>query len=75
MTWSPWAGLPEESNLFEYVRNSKVDRDEVFQSMGDTAEGQKAGGRKLQATYDLAMNTHGSIGHFDAWSQSSRTAI
>ena len=62
VTWSPWAGLPEESNLFEYVRNSKVDRDEVFQNIGDTAEAQRAGGRKLQATYDLAMNTHGSIG-------------
>lgn len=62
VTWSPWAGLPEESNLFEYVRNSKVVRDEVFQSMGDTGEAQRAGGRKLQATYDLAMNTHGSIG-------------
>ena len=62
VTWSAWAGLPDEANLFEYVRNSKVDRDEVFQSVGDTGRGQKAGGRTLQATYDLAMNTHGSIG-------------
>ena len=60
--WSEWTGLPVESQLFEYVRNSKVDRDEVFQSMGNTAEALKAGGRTLQATYDLAMNTHGSIG-------------
>jgi CO/xanthine dehydrogenase Mo-binding subunit len=29
---------------------------------GNTAEALKAGGRTLQATYDLAMNTHGSIG-------------
>ena len=60
--WSDWTGLPEESQLFEYVRNSKVDRNEVFQSTGDTADAPKAGGRTLQATYDLAMNTHGSIG-------------
>jgi nicotinate dehydrogenase subunit B len=60
--WSEWTGLPEQSQLFEYVRNSKVDRSEVFQSMGNTAEALKAGGRALQATYDLAMNTHGSIG-------------
>jgi nicotinate dehydrogenase subunit B len=60
--WSDWAGLPVESKLFEYVRNSRVERDEIFQSMGNTAEGMKAGGRRLQATYDFAMNTHGSIG-------------
>ena len=30
--WSDWAGLPEESQLFEYVRNSKVDRNEVLQT-------------------------------------------
>jgi CO/xanthine dehydrogenase Mo-binding subunit len=60
--WSDWAGLPAESQLFEYVRNSKVDRNEVFQSTGNTDEAVKAGGRTLQATYDLAMNTHGSIG-------------
>jgi len=60
--WSDWAGLPEESKLFEYVRNSKVERNDVFQSVGDVAEAMKAGGRTLQATYDVAMNTHGSIG-------------
>ena len=60
--WSDWAGLPDESKLFEYVRNSKIDRSEVFQSDGDPAEALKRGGRTLQATYDLAMNTHGSIG-------------
>jgi nicotinate dehydrogenase subunit B len=60
--WSDWAGLPEQSQLWEYVRNSKVDRSEVFQSNGDSAEALKRSGRTLQATYDLAMNTHGSIG-------------
>ncbi len=60
--WSDWAGLPVESQLFEYVRNSKIARSEVFQSAGDTAKVMMAGGRKLQATYELAMNTHGSIG-------------
>ena len=41
--WSDWAGLPEESQLLEYVRNSKIDRSEVFQSMGNTTEALKAG--------------------------------
>lgn len=60
--WSAWGGLPDETQLFDYVRNSKVERDVVFQSNGDSAEALKRAGRKLQATYDLAMNTHGSIG-------------
>ena len=60
--WTDWAGLPEESRLFDYIRNSKIDRNEVFQSTGDSTAAMKQGGRMLQATYDLAMNTHGSIG-------------
>jgi nicotinate dehydrogenase subunit B len=60
--WSDWAGLPDESKLFEFVRNSKIDRSEVFQSNGNSAEALKRSGRTLQATYELAMNTHGSIG-------------
>ena len=60
--WSDWAGLPDEAQLFEYVRKSKVDRNEVLQSAGDPAEAFKRGGRTVQAIYDLAINTHGSIG-------------
>jgi nicotinate dehydrogenase subunit B len=61
-TWSAWAGLPEESRLFDWVRNAKVDRTEVLQSTGNASEAPKPGGRTLKATYDKAMNTHGSIG-------------
>ena len=61
-TWSDWAGLPDEANLVEYVRGSKIDRNEVLQSVGDTTEASKARGKALHATYDLTMNTHGSIG-------------
>jgi nicotinate dehydrogenase subunit B len=61
-TWSAWAGLPEESKLFEWVRNSKINRTEVLQSTGNANEARKPGGRSLHATYDMTMNTHGSIG-------------
>ena len=61
-TWSAWAGLPDQSKLFEYLRASTVARTDVFQSMGDTTEAFKAGGKTLQATYDFPLNTHGSIG-------------
>ena len=55
-------GCPNESKLFEYVRNSKVERDDRVPVDGDSAAALKGAGRTLQATYDLAMNTHGSIG-------------
>jgi len=61
-TWSPWAGLPDETRLFEYVRRSKVARNEVLQTAGDTAAALNGPGTTLRATYELAMNTHGSIG-------------
>jgi nicotinate dehydrogenase subunit B len=62
VTWSAWDGLPDERRLFEYVRSSKVERNEVLQSAGDTSEALKGPGKALQATYELPMNTHGSIG-------------
>ena len=61
-TWSAWAGLPDESRLFEYVRRSTVARNEVLQSAGDSAAALNGPGTALRATYELALNTHGSIG-------------
>ena len=61
-SWSKWDGLPEKSRTWEYVRNTKVVRDEVFQNVGDTAKTMPAGAKQLAATYDFAVHTHGSIG-------------
>ncbi|MFO1313393.1 MAG: molybdopterin cofactor-binding domain-containing protein [Burkholderiales bacterium] len=60
--WSAWSGLPDESRLFEYVRRSRVARNEVLQVAGDSAAALTGPGTTLRATYELAMNTHGSIG-------------
>jgi CO/xanthine dehydrogenase Mo-binding subunit len=62
-TWSEWKGLPEQAKLYEYVRGSKVAKDEVTGNVGNTAEAMaKDGVKKLAATYDFAIHTHGSIG-------------
>ena len=37
-TWSAWAGLPEESQLIRLRAHSKINRNEVLQSMGDMTE-------------------------------------
>lgn len=61
--WSHWAGLPDKKKLFEYVRASKVNKDEELQKVGDTASALRGPGVKpIKATYDFAIHTHGSIG-------------
>jgi nicotinate dehydrogenase subunit B len=62
-TWSPWEGLPEKAKIFEYVRATKVAKDEVTGSAGNTSEALAREGLKyIGATYDFAIHTHGSIG-------------
>jgi CO/xanthine dehydrogenase Mo-binding subunit len=61
--WSDWAGLPEQSKLWEYVRGTKVVKDEDFQKVGDAGEGLKTPNAKIvSASYNFAIHTHGSIG-------------
>jgi CO/xanthine dehydrogenase Mo-binding subunit len=60
--WSKWDGLPKEDKLWEYVRATKINHSDVLQTVGNTAEAAQAAPRKLSATYDFAIHTHGSIG-------------
>jgi CO/xanthine dehydrogenase Mo-binding subunit len=60
--WSDWQGLPEQSRLWEHVRATKISRDEVVQNIGDTAQAIPTSARKLSASYDFAIHTHGSMG-------------
>jgi nicotinate dehydrogenase subunit B len=62
-TWSQWEGLPEQAKLFDYIRAAKVAKDDVTGNVGNAAEAMgKDGVKKLSATYDFAIHTHGSIG-------------
>ena len=61
--WSKSETLPEAAELWDFVRASKVVKDEVTSNVGNTAEAiGKQGTRTLKATYDFAIHTHGSIG-------------
>ena len=62
VTWSNWEGLPEEDKLWEYVRGTPIVRDDVTSSIGTSRTALGAAPRKLSATYDFAIHTHGSIG-------------
>ena len=60
--WSDWQGLPEQSRLWEHVRNTRVSKDDVTSNVGNAAEAMGGGARRLSATYDFAIHTHGSLG-------------
>ena len=60
--WSDWQGLPEKSQLWDHVRNTKAVSDEVFQNVGDPAKAASGAARNVAASYDFAVHTHGSIG-------------
>ena len=61
-TWSDWAGLPDEVAAFRVRAQLEGRPQRGAAEHRRTAAGRKPGNRTLQATYDLTMNTHGSIG-------------
>jgi len=62
-TWSKSETLPDQAKLWDHVRATKVVKDEVTSNTGDTAEAMgKDGAKVIKATYDFAIQTHGSIG-------------
>jgi len=60
--WSAWSGLPEQAQIWEHVRHTKILKDDVTSNRGDSAGAWAAAPRKFAATYDFAIHTHGSIG-------------
>jgi nicotinate dehydrogenase subunit B len=60
--WSAWSGLPEQSQIWEHVRHTKILKDDITSSRGDSEAVLTGAPRKLAATYDFAIHTHGSIG-------------
>jgi nicotinate dehydrogenase subunit B len=60
--WSTWEGLPDQTQLWAYVRKTKVNKDETLQGTGNTADAMQTAAKKISATYDFAIHTHGSIG-------------
>lgn len=60
--WSSAESLPEQSKLWEHVRATKVASQKLTSNIGDTASAMAEEGTKMTATYDFAIQTHGSIG-------------
>ena len=60
--WSDWQGLPDEDKIWDYVRGTKIVRDDVTSNRGDVEAVLAAADHRLASTYDFAIHTHGSIG-------------
>jgi CO/xanthine dehydrogenase Mo-binding subunit len=61
--WSDWEGLPDQAKLWDYVRATKINKDEDLQKVGNSAEALKTPNAKnVAASYNFAIHTHGSIG-------------
>ncbi|PYO01283.1 MAG: xanthine dehydrogenase family protein molybdopterin-binding subunit [Candidatus Rokuibacteriota bacterium] len=61
-TWSSWAGLPEMDKVYEHVRSTPINKDEVTITRGDPKAALAGAAKRLNATYEFAIHTHGSIG-------------
>jgi nicotinate dehydrogenase subunit B len=61
-TWSAWEGLPDPTKLWDHVRSTRVAKDEITSQVGSSAEAMEKAPKRLVATYDFAIHTHGSIG-------------
>jgi nicotinate dehydrogenase subunit B len=61
-TWSDWSGLPDKDGIWEHVRKSPVAKDEELQKAGNSTGALQSGAKTLSATYNFAINTHGSLG-------------
>ena len=61
-TWSKSETLPDANKLWDHVRTTTIVKDDITSNIGDATTAMAAEGKKLSATYDFAIHTHGSIG-------------
>ena len=61
-SWSSWEGLPEQNKLWDHVRATKINKDDVTSNIGNAEQALEQAAKKISATYNFAIHTHGSIG-------------
>ncbi|GGA66937.1 aldehyde dehydrogenase [Nitratireductor aestuarii] len=60
--WSDWKGLPDQSKIYDYVRNSEIDKTDVVATAGDAAGALANAKKTLEATYSFPIHSHASLG-------------
>ena len=60
--WTPGAGLPEQSTVFEHWRKRPTAKVEANQKAGDAPAALAGAARRIKASYQFATQTHASLG-------------
>jgi nicotinate dehydrogenase subunit B len=60
--WSEVATLPDQARLWDVVRATPVVREDVTSAIGDIDQALRIAKTAHEATFDFAIQTHGSIG-------------
>mgnify|MGYP000004578040 FL=1 len=60
--WATPDTLPDQAQLYDYWRKLPVAKNEAVIKTGDARQALAGAAKRLQATYDFAPHTHGSIG-------------
>jgi CO/xanthine dehydrogenase Mo-binding subunit len=60
--WATPNTLPEQAKLYDYWRKLPVAKNEAVIKTGDATQALAGAAKRIQATYDFAPHTHGSIG-------------
>src|SRR5258705_13029998 len=61
-SWSDWQGLPDEDKLWDYVRSTRITHEDVTSDRCNVDVALSKSNKRLSATYDFAIHTHGTIG-------------
>jgi CO/xanthine dehydrogenase Mo-binding subunit len=62
VTWSQWAGLPDQAHIYEAIRGLKLEASATLVDTGHYDQALAAGAKTVKATYQWPLQTHGSIG-------------
>jgi nicotinate dehydrogenase subunit B len=62
VTWTAGTGLPDQATVFDTWRKSPIAKEEVTQNVGDAKSALDGSAKRLNATYDFAVQTHATIG-------------
>jgi CO/xanthine dehydrogenase Mo-binding subunit len=60
--WSDWAGLPDQSTLFDHLKKSAIEKDEFPIQRGDAKAAMPKGVKQFSASYYYPYQGHASMG-------------
>ncbi|NYT79154.1 xanthine dehydrogenase family protein molybdopterin-binding subunit [Alcaligenaceae bacterium] len=60
--WSDWNGLPAMDKVYDVVKKTPIKQTLISKKVGDAGQALSTAAKKISATYEYPVQTHGSIG-------------